>query len=579
MAWNDSPPTADELKSISGSRWDASPPTPDELKAVGATLKKESSWQDIPLPGGTAGGYARGALKTLPTAGMLVGGALGLGGGPVGAVAGAGAGAALGKSAENLGEGLLGDNVSRSDLYAGPALEGIRGAGGEAGGQLAGKALGAAAQLPVVQKTMSGIRNAAGKVGELLSGVPQKEIETYAKNADAVKDMAKASDSDTYEASKAVREKINSDIQATKDQLNTQISSALKGSDKQIPVQPIIDSLEKGKAGINPKLYPEQIDQISELQSKVASLAKDGNISADEAHQVKQFLQSKADSAYQKTGQVFSLGSESAKVAKSGAATARSLVNEAEPAVASANNQLSELHDIEESMNSNMLRNDKSEAPLLGAGSGGNPRNADALERLGKFTGTDVAGEADKLAAMRTFGSPKLMAQGTTGKVVGHAIAGAGLGYLIDGQKGAVIGGLFSSPAALKVAIDSGLITKEALSNPGVMSMISKAAQNWGGSKLSDMSKQDNAMPATSPKLAAPTKGPDKWASDGHDNLIEHADEDKDTADMLTKSKADMMKDPKTKDMLIRASDLKPGSKAMDKLMNQLKNRASKGSE
>lgn len=70
------------------------------------------------------------------------------------------------------------------------------------------------------------------------------------------------------------------------------------------------------------------------------------------------------------------------------------------------------------------------------------------------------------------------------------------------------------------------------------------------------------------------TKGPDKWASDGFNKLLEHSGDQN-----LKDSKQKMLSDPKTKDLLIKASDLKPGSKAMDEIMSKIKNRVSKGQE
>ena len=87
-------------------------------------------------------------------------------------------------------------------------------------------------------------------------------------------------------------------------------------------------------------------------------------------------------------------------------------------------------------------------------------------------------------------------------------------------------------------------------------------------SKGNDMKMSDMNTPA-------PTKGPDKWASDGHANLLQHAAGDKEASDMLNSMKSDLMKDAKAKDLLIKASDLKPGSKAMDQIMTKIKNRSS----
>jgi hypothetical protein len=57
---------------------------------------------------------------------------------------------------------------------------------------------------------------------------------------------------------------------------------------------------------------------------------------------------------------------------------------------------------------------------------------------------------------------------------------------------------------------------------------------------------------------APPAKGPDKWANDGLDKLKEHAGENK-----IEALKDQALADPRGKKLLIAASDLKPGSKAM----------------
>ncbi len=64
-----------------------------------------------------------------------------------------------------------------------------------------------------------------------------------------------------------------------------------------------------------------------------------------------------------------------------------------------------------------------------------------------------------------------------------------------------------------------------------------------------------------------PTKGPDKWANDGIKKLQQHDKDSSLSPDVLEQLK----KTQKGKDLLIRASDMKPGSKAMDKITNEIK--------
>lgn len=70
----------------------------------------------------------------------------------------------------------------------------------------------------------------------------------------------------------------------------------------------------------------------------------------------------------------------------------------------------------------------------------------------------------------------------------------------------------------------------------------------------------------------APQKGPEKWANDGFEKLIEHSSELKDKRDII-------FADPKLKELLIQASDLKPGTKAMEDIKTKIKSRVSKVQE
>jgi len=61
-----------------------------------------------------------------------------------------------------------------------------------------------------------------------------------------------------------------------------------------------------------------------------------------------------------------------------------------------------------------------------------------------------------------------------------------------------------------------------------------------------------------------PLKGREKWADEGFNKLLEDAPE-------LEKIKGALLDDPKAKDLIIQASDLKPGSKAMINIVSKLK--------
>lgn len=100
--------------------------------------QQESSFFGIP----TARQLGKTLTEALPLAGGALGGVVGAVGGPVGSVAGAGLGAAGGKALENIIESQFFDEPKTTrQLFVEPAVEGLQGAAGEMGGQIASKGL------------------------------------------------------------------------------------------------------------------------------------------------------------------------------------------------------------------------------------------------------------------------------------------------------------------------------------------------------------------------------------------------------------------------------------------------------
>lgn len=465
---------------------------------------------EVPVIGGTPRGYIKGALNTLPVVGTIGGGALGLAGGPATVVGGAGLGAAAGEALKNIGEKfILDEDKTREDIYAGPAKAAIEGATAEMGGQVMGAGAKALAEVPAVKAGISKVGSGLAKVGETFSGVSKNDIQTYAKHADEIKSMASASDNSVAEAADQLRSKFQDGIKVKRAELNEQISSALSSSEKRIPINPIADALNSAKSKINSKLYPEQIDQIDGLIQKIKSLSdKKGTVSVVDAHDIKRFLQDEASSAYRNPG-VFSLGTESAKAAKSGAAVARTMVDRAEPQVAASNSILSKLHDIEDNMNLNMIREGKPEASLLSAGTGGNQRNAKMLEELGALTDQDMVGDAQKLSAMRSFGSPKLLAQDMNGKAIARMAIPGALGNMAGGPLLGAAGALASSPMGVKVAVDSGRAMLNTASNESARPLIGMLANKIASPALSGMLKEEPKIEGIPVRMTMPVSPQD----------------------------------------------------------------------
>lgn len=469
----------------------------------------------------------KGTLDLLPVAGATAGGAVGTAAGlassvptgllsapvmaPVAGVAGAGLGGGMGKSLQNLGEdALLGEGRTAEQQLKEPITAAEDYATAQGAGDLAGAGIKAAANLPIVQKGAGKINSALAGTGEWLSGVPKKVIQTFAKNPDEITSMNNAFDGSTADAADQMRKGFMADLDAKRSALNDQISGALKGNQTRVDGSKIIDAMNKAKSQIDPDLDPEQISKVDDLISKITKkIGPDGSMAVEDAHKVKRFLQDKATQAYRSPGDIFSVGTEGAKAAKSGAAVARQAVSDAVPEVADANAQLAHLHDIEDSMNSNLIADGKPEAGLISAGSGGNSRNAKALQKLGDATDTDMLGQAEKLAAMKTFGAPSFSPNTHTGAKIYHAGAGALLGgaagYAEGGREGAIGGALagaaLSSPAAVKAAIQGG----QGLANVARTAMSTPVGKQALGHVLMG---GDDDTPSQSPAPAAPMSAP-----------------------------------------------------------------------
>lgn len=109
-------------------------------------------------------------------------------------------------------------------------------------------------------------------------------------------------------------------------------------------------------------------------------------------------------------------------------------------------------------------------------------------------------------------------------------------------------------------------LANKLLSVPEISALAQKSPAAFS-SILSHFEGSPASLPAAAQN--APTKGPDKWFQDGADKLIQHATspQDKDAIEKLKGAAAD----PKTKQLFIQASDLKPGSKAMEAVLSKIK--------
>lgn len=182
-----------------------------------------------------------------------------------------------------------------------------------------------------------------------------------------------------------------------------------------------------------------------------------------------------------------------------------------------------------------------------------------------------IADAAEKRAAT--------LNQSPIGGLLDMATAGAG-GAAVGGPAGLVTGvgaaaarRLVAPKLAASAAVTTDKISKALLSNSELVNVYKQnpaAFENIVESVRAGLSSLNQnirtAEKNDSAKNEAPKKGPEKWANDGAQKIVEHDQTiDQSTIDQLKNSK-------KGRDLLIKASDLKAGSPQMDKIVNQIRN-------
>lgn len=491
--------------------------------------------------------------------------------------------------AAGLGLDIVADPIN---LVPGAALaKGAKGAGRIA-------KTGAAKTADVLAKTGEKVANVASKtttkVGSALTGIPEKNIATYIKKTGEVDKVIAKHGGDMTLAADELRENLQTAIRSKISSLNNDVKEAIAKSPAGsfASNEAVIKALDHVKAGINPKLYPERIQEIEELTNKIKGLTEapykemlspnaqreiSAAMSAEAANEAKRFLQEAAKGSYVKGGQLFSSSDEAARAAKAGGREARKIEMKLAPDTIEPNKQLSKLHAYEKNVNKNLLAPGKTESALMAAGSGGNARNAKNLREIGEITGVDALGEAEKLSAAKTFANPSLLPTDATGKSAARMAFAAVTGSALLGPAGSAIGLAFTSPAVLKQAIKAGKVTSEVVSKLAggaknmtdeVIEQAVKAANTEKGQAIiRTLEKAPKAESVQKYNEVAesktrPLKGSEKWANDGFEKLKEQGlkDLDKDT----------LLSNPKAKKLLIAASDLKPGSKAMNNIVSEL---------
>jgi hypothetical protein len=357
----------------------------------------------------------------------------------------------------------------------------------------------------VVEKTIDKVtpfipEKILAKIGSTTTGIPEKDIITYAKNVDEINNLIKKTSGNVDVASDEVKAQLQKAIQKTRIDLGNSIGEAIKDAPdyKFIPVDGIVAKLNKVKNTIDKDLEPELVNEIDTYLSKVVKKGADKSdiqgmvgtkfVSIKELNDIKAFLQKNSQDAFIKNGSIFPKDKDVARAAREGYMEAKNIIDSIVPSVKEANQQLHQLHVLESNINKNILATGKPAGAFLSAAAQENIRGRNQLELLGKITGYDVLKDAEKVSAMRSFADTKFLPQGAqTGYSLGRIGVGAGLGAAVaeaggeDYKTGAVIGAALTGPTALKALINSGNITGKTINqsinmiqNPTVQSVISR---------------------------------------------------------------------------------------------------------
>lgn len=296
---------------------------------------------------------------------------------------------------------------------------------------------------------------AESRVAGALTGIEPQIVENYIKNGKSVDDLIGKYGKNSSEAADAIREQYQTQIRNYKNKANEQISKNLASKgDEIVNVKDAVKKLKDQKAKLD---IDTKSGEIKELNDMLAILDKkvdeNGDILLSDLHSLKEFFQEAGKSAYIKNGQVFVPGKDAARIAKGAARDFRQALNKSAPEIAEANNKLSLLHNAEEGLNKNLLKPGGPDNALMTAGSQPFSRQRKQLQKYEDITGLPMVQKAEDLATARAFAEPQLLPQDVTGKSATRVGAGLLAGGVIGGTPGAIIGGIATSPLALKYGI------------------------------------------------------------------------------------------------------------------------------
>jgi hypothetical protein len=212
------------------------------------------------------------------------------------------------------------------------------------------------------------------------------------------------------------------------------------------------------------------------------------------------------------------------------------------------------------------------------------------LQELSKYADEDLV-EAVK-AAQDAAAFDKTMFSGSRNVNLWAMLGALGQSATGKGGVGAATGGVFAGPMGMAIGGTIGAlmdnygprVTKQILDGvikiKGPVSELAIMKMNVPDNVKSELAKQfrqtlvaeraANAAKSAGNKIAEEKpKGEEKWANDGFEKILNHTT-DQEKIERYKKLKSEFLNSRKAKSILVRASDLKPGSKAMEDLIKQL---------
>lgn len=220
----------------------------------------------------------------------------------------------------------------------------------------------------------------------------------------------------------------------------------------------------------------------------------------------------------------------------------------------------------------------------------GRKHAAKVLRELSEYSDEDLV-EAVKAAKDAAFFN-KSMFHGSRNVNLWTVMGALGQSVVGRGGVGAASGGVFGGPVGMAVGAVTGAmldvygpkVTKQILDGlikikgpftVGALSRLSippaakaELIRTFRASVLTGRAASDAGKMVADKDT--PKKGQEKWADDGLKKLLDHA-KDSEQKKALEKARNVMLQNPKLKQLLIYASDLKPGSPALDKVLEQIK--------